>query len=185
MSLFLRLTIEMTAAPRPRARSTVRLVSVVVPDCADRHDQRVRHVLGETERGQLACGLGDALRAVPTAAQTRSQPPRPCRRLAAVPCPTTTTRWIAPERRRSRKSSGIVSTPSRTRLRPSTTRIRPRRVLRIVLGDSDISLRRKCRWLPRSMSRVVISVLSRSSCSDRQFCAAVSETANAIRLCPL
>ena len=82
---------------------------------------------------------------------------------AAVPWPITMMRRIVPAARRSCRSEGIVSGPSRTTSRPSTLPIRPRSVLRSVLGDSEISLSRKCWWRPRWMSRVVISVLSSSA----------------------
>ena len=48
-SLLRRLTMAITAAPRPRTRSTVRLVSVVVPALADGDDQRVAHVEAQAE----------------------------------------------------------------------------------------------------------------------------------------
>ncbi len=76
--------------------------------------------------------------------------------IAAVPCPITVTRRIAPDRNRSRIPGGSVSGGSSTSSRPSTSTILPRSVLRNDDGASRISLRRKCGESPRSMSRVVI-----------------------------
>ena len=71
---------------------------------------------------------------------------RACTRLwpaiAAVPCPITSTRLIAPERRASSTEAGSVSDGRRTSSRPSRSMILPRSVLRNDAGASEISFRR-------------------------------------------
>ena len=99
---------------------------------------------------------------------------------AAVPWPVTRTRWMLPSRSRARSSSGSVSGPSSTAARPSRSVSRPRRVLRNEAGASVISFSRKCGKSPRSMSRVVISAVSRSLGGDGQLGAVVGQPTDAL-----
>ena len=173
-----RLTIAMTAAPRARARSTVRLVSVVVPlwliattsvsDMSSRGGTRESSVAGQRFDGD-----------VPSPEAWRSAAARLWPATAAVPWPMTRTRRHVPSRRRARTCRGSVSGPRRRRGDRRARTILPRRVLRNDAGASEISFSRKCGKSPRSMSRVVISACCSSLVGDRQRRAVVGEAADA------
>ena len=152
-----------TRAPRARTRSTVRFVSVVVPDWL-MATTRVSDMSGTRPKPESSvAGRSSTSMPVPvnsSASERATDPPA----TAAVPCPITSTRRMAPAASSARRSSHSTSDPRRT-LRvpsPSATR-RPRRVERTESGDSLISLIRKWGWSPRSMSRVVTSARDRSA----------------------
>ncbi len=151
-----RLTIEMTRAPRARTRSTVRLVSVVVPDW----------LTATTSVSDRSAARSKPDSSVASIARTRRRPSSPtaapstAARLwaatAAVPWPMTMTRRSRPAARSARRSLGNVSSGSTTCSAPSRSTSLPRKVLRNDAGASVISFSRKCGESPRSMSRVVI-----------------------------
>jgi hypothetical protein len=129
--------IPITAAPRARTRSTVRLVSVVVPDwltattrvslmssARPKPDSSVARVASTTTPDLASSGASTAAKL--------------CAAMAAVPWPTPTIRRMAPSCNRWRKESGSVSRPRVTwpRLR------RPRSVFRNDAGACEISFSR-------------------------------------------
>ena len=149
-----------THAPRPRTRSTVRLVSVVVP----------LWLTATTSVSLMSRRIPKPLSSVATTGST-SRPPsvsvasvaamlRPA--MAAVPWPITSTRRIAPVARRSAINGGSDRAPTTARNMPSRSMILPRNVLRKLSGASVISLSKKCGAAPRSISRVVTSATTTS-----------------------
>ena len=180
-SLRRRFTMATTDAPRPRARSTVRLVSVVVPlwlmatisvsERSWRHlEARVlggrRGLHGDRAVGQQAAEhvghahAGDGGRALtdhddaPDGAVGQLRRPAPA---GGAP------------RRRGRCSTPVVLADAAAQR------------LGKLVGASVISFSRKCGALPRSMSRVVISACTRSSSADRQLGAVVGDAADAVQ----
>ncbi len=131
----------MTRAPRERTRSTVRLVSVVVPDwlmattsVSAIDDRRPKPDSSVAGRASTRRSVSVVKRASPAASAWPAT--------AAVPWPITSTRSMAPERRSARTSSGRVSGPRLTARRPSRSTSLPRSVLRKLAGDSVISFSR-------------------------------------------
>ena len=151
-----------TDAPRARARSTVRLVSVVVPDW----------LMATTSVSVMSAERWNPDSSVAVMARTMTPEPATATSMAAatawpataaVPWPITSTRRTEPIRPRS--SGGRVSAGRFTpRVPPSSTR-RPRSVLRNDWGASLISLSRKWGASPRSMSRVVTDGVFHSTSS--------------------
>ena len=129
-----------TAAPRLLTRSTVRLVSVVVPDW----DMAITSVSDMSRRrpkpDSSVAGRARAVTAPP------ARDPRAAARLsqatAAVPWPTASTRFTDPDRSESRRRSGMISGPSDTRGPAAVSAILPRRVLRNESGAWVSSLSR-------------------------------------------
>ena len=144
-SLLRRLTTATTDAPLAFTSSTVRLVSVVVPDCematTSVSDMSARNPNADSSVAGSA--LTSSAASAPDSAMSML---RPCARLspatAAVPCPMASTDDTEPSRRPDRTSSGSVSGPI-DRSRPAgVSMILPRSVLRNDDGASPISLSR-------------------------------------------
>ena len=166
-SLLRRLTMATTRAPRARTRSTVRLVSVVVPDwlmatTSVSDMSAVRPKPESSVAGRSSTMMPSKVASSASRARATDPPAT-----AAVPWPMTRIRRIEPSASPARTSAPSASSPRRTRQpepSPSPTGTsRPRRVARTESGDSPISLSRKWGWSPRSMSRVVISARATSA----------------------
>ena len=153
----------MTAAPRARARSTVRLVSVVVPALADGDDEGVVHVGPQVEAGQLGGRDGVDVELVVRQAG-RAARRRTATATAAVPWPMHSTRRMVPlpQPRPHGRRQGLVAEGHRAAC-PSCSTMWPRSVLAKLSGASLISFSRKWGASPRSMSRVVTSACTTSS----------------------
>ncbi len=148
-----------TEAPRERAKSTVRLVSVVVPlwliaitsvsdmsSCNWNPDSSVAGNASTcTRRSTSVCNNCTKLRPA----------------IAAVPCPITRMRAILPADNASITCCGTTEVSSEAKRFPSRSPILPRNVLRKLAGASPISFAKKCLCSPRSMSRVVTSAIAR------------------------
>ena len=170
-----------TVAPRPRARSTVRLVSVVVPLWLTAIDQRVAHVEAQLEAAQL--GGGDRVDVEPAVAQ------RVEHRGHAAPGDGRSALADDPDLRDDarRQPSGDVGgqralARRSARSMPSSSTILPRSVLRKLSGASLISFSRKCGESPRSMSRVVTSAVADVGLGDRDLRAVVGQAGHAVQL---
>ena len=112
-SLLRRLTTATTWAPRVRARSTVRLVSVVVPDWLMATTSVSLMSSASPKPGQLGGGQGGAPTSVGQAAR-RCAAATACPATAAVPWPMTSTRRIVPCAEGSASAGGTASSPTRT-----------------------------------------------------------------------
>ena len=134
-------------APRPRARSTVRLVSVVVPDWLIGDDQRVAHVVAQrrspTARWRAAASTRSARAG---ARRSASAPARLWPATAAVPWPITSTRRIAPVAQvvDARRAGSASSPSSGAAARRRARRACPAASCGTTSGASVISLSRKC-----------------------------------------
>ena len=141
----------------------MRFVSVVVPDWLIAM-MTVSLMSGRMPKPESSvAGVASTLRSV-ASVSAPSVSARLCPATAAVPCPITTTRSMAPLRSRSATACGIVSSPSDAESNPSGSSTRcPRNVLCHDPGASTTSFSRKCGYAPRSMSRVVICAVCTSS----------------------
>ena len=172
-SLLRRFTMATTRAPRALTRSTVRLVSVVVPDwliattrVSDMSAARPKPDSSVAGQSSTSMDRSGAIPASSASSARDTEPPA----TAAVPWPMTRTRRIVPSASPARTSTPNASSPRRTcqSVDPASSAgpvgtNRPRRVARTESGDSPISFSRKWGWSPRSMSRVVISARTTSS----------------------
>ena len=146
-----------TDAPRVRAKSTVRLVSVVVPlwliaminvsvmsSCNWKPDNSV---------------AGNASTCTRWSTMVRNNCAKLRPAIAAVPCPITRIRVKVPAVSFARMSSGSTVVSSVASSCPLRSEIFPRKVLRKLSGASAISFDKKCLCSPRSISRVVTSAM--------------------------
>ncbi len=154
-SLLRRLTMASTHAPRWRTRSTVRLVSVVVPDWLTATIS-VSDMSSASSKPDSSVA-SDVETIGPLPARQRATDSATLRAAtAAVPWPMAMMRRMAPDVSRSATDAGRACAPSSTPHRPLRSTTRPRNVLRNDCGASVISFSRKWANPPRSMSRVVI-----------------------------
>jgi hypothetical protein len=159
-SLPRRLTIASTVVPRWRTRSTVRLVSVVVPDCeiATISVSRMSSVNANPDSSVagIACTampVGSKASAIAAATAWPAT--------AAVPWPITSTRRTRFSCRACTVTAGSEAGGKTTCRRLPWRTMRPRSVFCSEFGASPISFSRKWRNVPRSMSRVVTAARDR------------------------
>ena len=152
-SLARRLTMPITAAPRARSRSTVRLVSVVVPLWLTAMTS-VSLMSSRSWKPDSSVAGSASMSSWPSLSSSSSAAALwPA--TAAVPWPMTRMRLIEPSASRAATAGGRARSPTSARSTPAVSAILPRRVFWKERGASLISFSRKCGASPRSMSRVV------------------------------
>ena len=144
-SLLRRLTTATTEAPLALTNSTVRLVSVVVPDCematTSVSDMSARKPNADSSVAGRAVTSSAASREA-SASRVLKHIARLSPATAAVPWPMASTLDTVPSRRPDRTSSGSTSGPIDRPGPSGVSMIRPRSVLRNDDGASLISLSR-------------------------------------------
>ena len=118
--------------------STVRLVSVVVPDWLTA-TIKVSLMSGRSRKPESSVARTASTSISPLGVRASRPAASACPATAAVPCPIASTRVMVPLRTSSRISSGMTEGPSETRKPASVSTILPRSVLRKEVGDSPIS----------------------------------------------
>ena len=130
-SLPRRLTIAITAAPRARSRSTVRLVSVVVPLWLTAIASVSRMSRRSWNPDSSVASSASMSSSPSLSSSSRAAVLWPA--IAAVPWPITRMRRIVPAARRAAMSGVSARSPTAARSNPSRSMILPRSVLRIEL----------------------------------------------------
>ncbi len=139
-SLSRRLTMAMTDAPRARARSTVRLVSVVEPDWLTAMTHVSERFSSRPYAENSLAGIDCTVMLV--GSSERRVCAMPWAATPAVPCPSTATRRTSSFAMRCRSACGKAEVGRSTAGRSSAVRTRPRSVLRNEAAASRISFSR-------------------------------------------